>query len=726
MSTNFFAISSFLIALVCLLEVVLVWRKSQQKIKKIFILFFLISAWWSFFYGLWMLATSHDSALLFVWLFSIGSTLIPILHLHWILALLNAEKRYKPVLWYGYASSIVFLIFNFTPLFIQDVEPTFGFSFWPKPGILYHWYVVVNFAGLHLIALWLLVRYYKQSSGIQRSQIVLVLIAFLISVPSGATNFPLWYDINIKPYGNPLVLAYPLFYGYIILRYRLLDIRFAVRRGTIRIFLAAFTYGMFHLVTWAMIRAFGSVWARPALIVGIFIAIAFVLVLPLVEKGVIKLTNRYLYASIYNAQKTLRSLTHTLTTIVDAEKISALITETAQSVLDVEYTAIFVQEPAGQGYHLVRSAGVEKKKDAPRAIRDGFFTEWIRDFKKAVVKDELPFMALEQSKKGAEKFTRAQKYMEKIQGEVCIPFVVKRDLVGFLLLGAKRSRDAFTKEDIELLETLGNQAAVAIENALLYEHMEEIVAEQTKEIKEKNVHLEKLLAMRSQFLDIASHQLRTPISVIKGYVSMLREGDYDTAPPAEKEDVLRAIAEKTEKLSNIVRDILYASELDTGEFVVKEQDLAVFPIAPYLEKVIHAHKDEASAKNISLTFDAREEDIRVRASERYLEVVFDNMITNALHYTPEDGTIRVRINPLQEVVRIEVADTGIGIPQEDQPGLFEKFKRGSNANSVYTDGSGLGLFIIKEFMDAHPKGRVGFTSELGHGATFWVEVEKYG
>ncbi|OGY71851.1 MAG: hypothetical protein A3E05_04310 [Candidatus Jacksonbacteria bacterium RIFCSPHIGHO2_12_FULL_44_12] len=722
------SISGFAISIItCFVGFVALFKsKGDPRLKFIFFFMCLSIATWSFFYGLWLLADNHDEALFLVRSLGLGSILIPIFHLHWIFSFLGIEKKYKWLLWYGYISSVIFLLFAYSSLFVRDVELTYGFPFWPKPGPLYHIYLFINFIGLHIIGFYQLLVHLRRNQGIKHQQIKHVFIGLLLGVIFGSTNFPFWYDINIPPYGNPIVIIYISMYAYTMIRYRLFDIHLVVRRGTIRIILAAFIYGMFHLVTWAMVRAFGSVWVKPALITGIFIAIAFVLVLPLVEKGIIKLTNRYLYASIYNSQKTLRSLTRKLTRIVDVLKISSLITETVHEVLDIESVRIFAQNSTNHCYHLVHSVGFESKKNVSCDLEECFFTRWVRHFKKAVVKDELQFMAMEHRHrdKGAEKFIKIQKYMEKIGGEVCIPFVVKRELIGFLLLGAKISRDAYTKEDIELLETLGNQTAIALENALLYENMEQSVEDQTKEIKAKNVYLEKLLAMRGQFLDIASHQLRTPISVIKGYVSMLREGDYDSQTPAEKDEVYRSIAEKTEKLSHIVRDILYASELDTGEFTLKEQDIARFPIIPYVSKIVSMHQDEARVKNISLTFSAPGDALLVRASERYMEVVFDNLITNALHYTPRDGKIVVRVKPFQDVVRVEVEDTGVGIPKEDQPGLFEKFKRGANANSMYTDGSGLGLFITKELMDGHPNGKVGFTSELNKGTKFWVEMER--
>ncbi len=720
---NLFGLSGLLLTITGSLMVTLMLWQGRTRTHRIWAFFCLSALFWGA--GSFQISRINTIEEADLWwrITHIGVIFIPITFTHFVYEFLQIKRKYLIFCIYGLG--FFFLVANFIDgLFIAHMRWVFNqFYYDSPPGPLYTPFVAL-FVGLIIHSHYILWKAYRTSKGIPKKQIRLFFLGMAISFAGGSLSFLPVYNIDFYPIFNLLAFIYPIIVGYTILRYRLFDIRLVVRRGTIRIILAAFTYGMFHLVTLAMVRAFGSVWARQALITGIFIAIAFVLVLPLVERGVIKLTNRYLYASIYSAQKSLRSLTRKLTTIVDVLKISALITESVHEVMDVEYATIFVQTPTNHSYRLVRAAGLENQKKIPQELEDGFFTGWIRHFKKAVVKDELSFMAMEQSEKGAEKFMKIQKYMEKIGGEVCIPFVVKRDLIGFLLIGAKTSRDAYTKEDIELLETLGNQTAIALENALLYEHMGEIVEDQTKEIKEKNIHLEKLLQMRGQFLDIASHQLRTPISVIKGYVSMLREGDYDSSTPEEKDEVYRSIAEKTEKLSQIVRDILYASELDTGKFILQDHDLTPFPIAPYVSRIVSLHEDEARAKNIALAFEPSGEDVRVCASDRYLEVVLDNLISNSLHYTPEGGIITVRIKPEKDTVRIEVEDTGIGVPPADQPGLFEKFKRGGNANSLHTDGSGLGLFIIKELIKAHPKGDVGFVSELNRGSTFWVQVER--
>jgi len=233
--------------------------------------------------------------------------------------------------------------------------------------------------------------------------------------------------------------------------------------------------------------------------------------------------------------------------------------------------------------------------------------------------------------------------------------------------------------------------------------------------------------MRSEFLDIASHQLRTPISVISGYTDMLLSGDYKNADEKEINEVYQAIAIKTKKLRHIIADILYASEFDTGQFKLHPDDLLIFDIVPFLEYMLQEHLAEAKLKDITLKFEkAPTKPLVVRASQRYLEVVLDNLVMNALQYTQKKGTIKLQVQEKKEVIRIEVKDNGIGIPKKEHKGLFNKFKRAANANIMHTDGSGLGLFIASEIMQAHPKGNIGFTSAgEGRGATFWIEVKKH-
>ncbi|MCX6786127.1 MAG: HAMP domain-containing sensor histidine kinase [Candidatus Komeilibacteria bacterium] len=253
----------------------------------------------------------------------------------------------------------------------------------------------------------------------------------------------------------------------------------------------------------------------------------------------------------------------------------------------------------------------------------------------------------------------------------------------------------------------------------LTDHLEQRVGEQTKDIQEKAVRLEKLLKMRSEFLDIASHQLRTPTSVIKGTLSMMKEGDMEKMPVEEKTRFIEGMFQKSVKLEGIIDDILVASEMDTANFDIKAEDK--IELDKFVEKAVSEHQFDAQEKKLALTFEKLSNGpFKIKGSAKYLEQVIDNLLNNALKYTPQ-GSISTTIKNDEQNVIVAVKDTGIGIPKTDVGKIFNKFIRGQNARNVYTDGSGLGLFIIKRVMDQHPGSKVWVESEEGKGSTFYLQ-----
>ena len=723
--SNYLAISGFVIAFFAVMLGAIAISKKRNKLHLLFVLWCLSIAVWSLPYGVWLLSSSYDTALLFARILTIGSILIPIFHLHCVSVFLDQERKLKPILILGYIVALFFLLFSFTPWMVGTVEATFGFMFWPKPGILYHFFLAGFFMPCFIYSFVAILIRYIGSRGQSRAQLRFIFFGVTLGVIAGSTNFALWYNINLPPYANPLVIVYMSAYAYAIIRYRLMDIRLAVRRSFVYLNLAVFTYVMFYVVAYCYTQIFGSVFAPQTYILGLVLALVFVLSFPLIQKNAIRFANRYLYANIYNTQETLKQTINKLTTIVQLSELVNLITETVIKTLGVSRVAVLLKDNEKNNFVLLKAVGYDRAR-TPWLVKDSPLTQRLAKQKKALVYDEI--LLWKRSALGAKDqkhFENLGRAMVRIRAALLLPLIARKNLLGFIVLGERQNYDAFTSEDIELLETLANQAAIALENAQFYNQMEELVAEQTKDLRDKNLHLEKLLKMRSEFLDIASHQLRTPVSVIKGYVSMLLEGDYREAKEEERREAYQAIAQKTEKLRHIINDILYASELDTGAFELRQRDLEKIELISFIKNRLTDHGEQARSKNITLSLEAGSDaPIKALVAPRYLEVVLDNLISNALTYTAPLGKVTVHVIPKTEVVRIEVIDTGIGIPPENQPKLFTKFSRGNNANTMHTDGSGLGLFIVKKMIEAHPQGRVGFKSALNQGTTFWVEVKR--
>ena len=202
----------------------IIYKNWRDKINRMF--FFLMSGMviWSLGYWKWLSSTNSQDALFWVRFFSIGSTLIPVFYLHWIVLLLKKEtEKHILKLVYVLTGLIIALSLLIPNLFVEKVIPKFSFPFWPDPGIIYHFYLASVYGLLVTYALTLLIKTYKMASLDIKGQAFYVILGSIFGFGAGLTNFFLWYDIPVPPYGNFLVAAFPVFFGYAMLKHKLFN-----------------------------------------------------------------------------------------------------------------------------------------------------------------------------------------------------------------------------------------------------------------------------------------------------------------------------------------------------------------------------------------------------------------------------------------------------------------------------------------------------------------------
>ncbi len=222
----FFSMTGLLNGLGAIIIGLIVFLKRKRSVLHIiFALLNVVIAIWALSYWRWLLADNHDQALFWVRMLSIGSTLIPVLFLHWILVLINEAEKKKLLLILCYIMTAVFLSVSFSSMFVKDVKEVFGFPYWPEPGFIYHLYVLFSYITLLGYGIYKLFKVYRTTTGYKRDQLRYVFLGLAIAAPAGFSNFPLWYNINFPPYFNIFVLAYMSCYAYAILKHRLMDIR---------------------------------------------------------------------------------------------------------------------------------------------------------------------------------------------------------------------------------------------------------------------------------------------------------------------------------------------------------------------------------------------------------------------------------------------------------------------------------------------------------------------
>lgn len=230
--------------------------------------------------------------------------------------------------------------------------------------------------------------------------------------------------------------------------------------------------------------------------------------------------------------------------------------------------------------------------------------------------------------------------------------------------------------------------------------------------------LKKLEQIRKDFVANVSHELKTPITSIKGFSETLLDGAMEDKETLE--EFLRIILKESHRLQTLIQDLLDLSKLEQHHFALNKEE---FNLMEILNKATKMLEGRAEAKNIKLLFPQANEIVQIEGDRSRLTQVFLNLITNAVIYTPNDGEITVYVVEKKKKIEIRIQDTGIGIEQEEIPRIFERFYRVDKARSRNSGGTGLGLAIVKHLVELH-RGTIQVESEMGEGTTFTVILHK--
>lgn len=229
-----------------------------------------------------------------------------------------------------------------------------------------------------------------------------------------------------------------------------------------------------------------------------------------------------------------------------------------------------------------------------------------------------------------------------------------------------------------------------------------------------NEQLKTLDVIKSDFISIAAHQLRTPLSAIKWIIHMLARDEFKSV--VERKDFIQKASESTDRMISLVNDLLEADHIESGkyQFIFTPVD-----VAELIKGVATEVQTMAMQRNVKLSLELVSATINGDALK--IRALFQNLIENAIKYTPQEGSVSIASAIHNDFLIISVSDTGIGIPEQQQDQIFSKFFRAANAVRVDTVGSGLGLFIAKEIVARHG-GKIEFTSTINQGTTFTVSL----
>lgn len=722
----FFIITSFITAFASIFLGVLVYIKNKKSaVNKLFGFYTLGVFIWSFSYGTWLLQDNPIDALFWSRMLNMGATLIPIAYLHWVLVFLKKEKEKKVILIFGYIITLFFLLFSFNNYYIKGVAPISFFPYWPQANWLYFLYLAFNYCSMVIYGSYLLYKGIKITFGFYKEQIKYAFAGSVIGFIGGASNFPLMLGIDLlPPIGNPFTIAFPLFFAYAIIRHRLMDIKFVLRKSSVYLASLATILILVGMVKYAVIRFFVDIYNWVDFII---LILAIMIFLP-IRNYYYKIANKYFFTSMYDSRKVIGKLSDKLRSTLELKRIYGHISDVLFDTFHVKAMGILIRDKKDEEINRAKSGG-----------EDRYIVRYNKGFniggnKKFPGNKKLCNLFLKHNKSIVVEEIKSANYKEfkgtidlltSFGAAVVTPLNIKGKVTGLIILGQKESGDMYNDQDLRVLEIVGAQAAIAIENAVLYEaaknfnvKLKKEVEEATVELRAANEELKRLDVAKSEFISIASHQLRTPLTIIKGYISMLIEGSFGRLTDKET-DALKKVFESNERLIQLVEDLLDISRVESGRlrFNFKEisleqiVDSAVNEIAPIAQKRGLELKYKIANKLLP----------KVKIDEEKIRQVIINLLDNAIKYT-EKGSITVELSRAGGNIHFCITDTGRGIRKNEFSSLFKKFSRGKGTFLIDTTGNGLGLYIGKMMIEAH-HGKIWAESEgEGKGAKFCFDL----
>jgi signal transduction histidine kinase len=351
----------------------------------------------------------------------------------------------------------------------------------------------------------------------------------------------------------------------------------------------------------------------------------------------------------------------------------------------------FAQAPGGQTIH-------SRKGLTTRAVAEGK-PLWSAD----VLSD--PTIALTDP-------MRAYQLESGNRSVIAVPLRAHEKIIGALALSDKTGR-TYSGNDVALLQTFADQAALALENARLFDEVKQNI----EDLQQKTSELERANKAKDEFLSIVSHELRTPLNVVIGYSAMLQEGILGEVNP-KQEEVLGKMLDRANDQLKLINSILQATQIGAGTVSVIRENVS---LKEFIEE-LKSRYDFPFKKEITLQWQYSSELPLLNTDSDKLKHILQNIIDNAIKFT-EKGRIIVSVQSMSEsgTIEFKVTDTGVGIPKAMQPVIFEMFRQVDSSENRPFEGVGLGLYIVKKLAEILG-GKVEVESEEGQGSTFIVTL----
>jgi signal transduction histidine kinase len=484
------------------------------------------------------------------------------------------------------------------------------------------------------------------------------------------------------------------FTTYAIVKHRLMDINLVLQKGTTYFLLLLLLFvPSFAIILLGQRLFFARVdylFSAVALCMLFLVGFFFQKIKPRTERAV----EHLLFRDKYNYRETLGKFSKAMVSILDLQSLCKRIVETITQTMGVEKASLFLLNEEKGEYELIESKNLEKAS-VQKFSKDGPLPFYLQKIGEIIIREEQV--------KGAEipEIRKVIDQMSALEAEATIPLISKGHLAGMINLSHKFNKDIYAHEDIELLSTLANQTAIALENARLYEDL--------KKSKSYIRRADRLASLGTLTAGLA-HEIRNPLVAIKTFTQLLPERLEDEE---FRNHFLTIASAEVDRISSLINELL--------EFArPSDPKLELEDVNSILDGMVLLISTETKKKHVDIVKYYSNDLPLARMDREQIKQVFLNVLLNAVEATPENGRISVRTRSFikpggDPYLQIEFTDTGYGIPREHLEEIFNPFF------TTKDKGCGLGLSISSQIVQDH-KGYITVESELNKGSSFFINI----
>jgi signal transduction histidine kinase len=606
-------------------------------------------------------------------------TLVPAVFLHWALSFPEERtliKKYPSVQLLPYLGSLfLFLCIRFVTPHVMGI-----------PRLLLIIFIAYLVSAVLILIISLLYSWLKSSSELVkvRSKMILLGVAISVSVPLFEAIINALFRIHIIPNFNyylPFFLAFPILIGYSIVKHNLFDIDGTLKRTFGYILTTGGIAGVYTLFVFVPSMTLGKFEFTKSPIFTVIFVLLILFFFNLGRNQIQKFIDRVFYRLEYDYQETVQKISEAMRSILSLDQIGKTMVETAMNVLFLNKGSVMLLDEKDQAYKCLTPTLENLKLPA----HDPFIQK-IAERKREVTLYDIEEDPLFENEKGTCKNT-----FERLEATLVVPLIYEDRLIGFLSLGNKKSGKFYRREDINLLKTLANQGALAIENVKLHQARIEALEHSKKE-------LERLNRAKTIALDHLSHELRTPLSVIQGNIRLLKQKLQTQTTLTTGEGSFQMLEKQLKRLMDIQQetDKIIRSYQD-----LEKKNLSLFSLA---ERAIEEMKRQASHRDLQFQLEGPQ-DLQIHMVPKILEEILEGLLKNAIENTPDEGLIRVSLGQKEQKAFLKVQDFGIGITEENRENIFDGLFHTQDTDlyaskkpyDFYAGGKGLDLLRMRVY-----------------------------